>query len=507
METITQPNRAVLLPQGTQAGHRLHVYDALRAALKRAADLLISFFGLMFLSPVFLVIAAAIRRDSPGPVFYRGPRLGRAGREFKILKFRTMYETPASYDGLSLTAGDDTRITPLGRWLRDTKINELPQLWNVLLGQMSFVGPRPEDPAIAAGWPEDVRREVLSVRPGITSPSSVIYRNEEKLLSGSSVMDDYLQRILPEKLRLDQLYVRHPGLLADLDVFFMTLISLLPKLRTEDLPERLLFSGPFYNFVRRYLSWFAIDTLIAFTGITFATLMVRLYAPLNIGWGRCALMALAIALLLSVTNTFFGLKRITWRYASPAYVFDLGLSTFLTIGLLTIADVYLIPHRPIPLRILPDGAALVFVGFVIVRYRERILTGFASRWLDLRRSRTGLGERVLIVGAGECGELATWLLHKSRLSGAFTIAGFVDDDYHKQDCHINGYPILGGSRDIPTLVAKHNIGLILFAISTCSGADRERILAACRATPARLVLIPDLLGVLEQAIIPTPRIA
>jgi len=473
-----------------------------RPTLKRLVDVVLSFFGLLLLSPVFLLISTAIRRDSDGPVFFRGRRVGRFGKEFDILKFRTMYETPASYGGPHVTSRDDPRITPLGRWLRHTKLNELPQLWNVLVGEMSFVGPRPEDPAIAAGWPEDLRQEVLSVRPGITSPSSVLYRNEEQQLFGSAVMDDYLSRILPDKLRLDQLYVRHPGLLADLDVVFMTLVSLLPNLRSEAVPERLLFSGPLYNFVRRYLSWFVIDTLVAFLAIGFTCLLWRVYAPLEMGWGRAIVIALAIALLLGVTNTVMGLKRITWRYASPVYVFDLALSTFITLALLTLVDVYLLPQRVIPIRIMPLGACLVFAGFVIVRYRERLLTGLGSRWMAMRRSRSGIGERVLIVGAGECGELATWLLHKSRLSSAFTIAGYVDDDYHKQDYHINGYPILGSTRDIPALVAKHNVGLILFAISKCSESDRQRILDTCRSTPARLVLIPDLLGVLERAIVP-----
>ena len=96
------------------------------------------------------------RREGPGPVFYRGPRLGKNGRVFGILKFRTMYECPASYRGPRVTAQDDDRITPLGKWLRDTKLNELPQLWNVLVGEMSLVGPRPEDPEIVKTWPEGV---------------------------------------------------------------------------------------------------------------------------------------------------------------------------------------------------------------------------------------------------------------------------------------------------------------------------------------------------------------
>jgi lipopolysaccharide/colanic/teichoic acid biosynthesis glycosyltransferase len=145
-------------------------------------DIAVSLAALVVLAPFLGLIATAIRRDSPGPAFYRGARTGRGGKVFKILKFRTMYEMPASYSGPKVTAHDDPRVTPLGRWLRSTKLNELPQFWNVLMGEMSLVGPRPEDPTIVQNWPAPVRHEILSVRPGITSPASVLYRNEEALL-------------------------------------------------------------------------------------------------------------------------------------------------------------------------------------------------------------------------------------------------------------------------------------------------------------------------------------
>src|SRR5688572_4002474 len=135
-------------------------------SFKRAFDVCAAFWGLVFLSPFFILIAVRLKREGPGPVFYRGPRMGKDERVFHILKFRSMHEEAASYKGPGVTAQDDPRITPLGRWLRDTKLNELPQLWNVLIGEMSMVGPRPEDIAIARAWPEEVRREILSVRPG-----------------------------------------------------------------------------------------------------------------------------------------------------------------------------------------------------------------------------------------------------------------------------------------------------------------------------------------------------
>ena len=202
------------------------------AFAKRLTDILASGLGLLLLSPVFALIAIWLKREGPGPVFYRGRRMGRDGVEFGILKFRTMRPESAGEKGPSITARDDPRITPLGKWLRETKLNELPQLWNVLVGEMSLVGPAPKTLEIAAAWHPDVRREILSVRPGMTSPASVSYHDEEKRLHAASVMDEYLDTILPDKLRLDQLYVRHHNFMTDLDALFWTFVILIPASAT-----------------------------------------------------------------------------------------------------------------------------------------------------------------------------------------------------------------------------------------------------------------------------------
>ena len=213
--------------------------------LKRLIDGLVSGLLLLFLSPLFLYLAWRIKRDSPGPVFYRGLRTGKAGKEFNILKLRTMYEIPESYQGTQITAQDDPRITRVGRRLRDTKLNELPQLWNVFKGEMSLVGPRPEVPLIVEDWPEDARNEILSVRPGITSPASVLYYDEENRLSFGQVMQIYLDDVLPSKLRLDQLYIRYRSFLGDLDILFYTLLVLLPRFNKSSPPEENLLVGAY----------------------------------------------------------------------------------------------------------------------------------------------------------------------------------------------------------------------------------------------------------------------
>ena len=155
---------------------------------------------------------------------------------------------PNHTDGPRITSNNDNRITRFGKWLRDTKLNELPQLWNVMIGEMSLVGPRPEDADFTNQWPEEIRNKVLSVRPGITSPASIIYRDEEKQLDGINFLDDYLKKIMPDKLRLDLLYVDTHSFAADLDVIFMTLIAIVPMIRKKRIKEKTIFSGPLYGF-------------------------------------------------------------------------------------------------------------------------------------------------------------------------------------------------------------------------------------------------------------------
>ena len=306
--------------------------------VKRTFDILASFIGLMLLAPLFAIIAIEIKYTSPGPVFYRGKRLGRHGRIFGILKFRTMYEKISSYQGPPITAQDDPRITPMGKWLRDTKINELPQLWNVLVGDMSLIGPRPEDPDIAEAWPEDARMEILSVRPGITSPASVIYRNEETLLHNVNVVEDYLRSVLPTKLRLDQLYARNHSFLSDLDVLFWTALALIPGSLEAKIPESFLFWGPFARIYTRYITWFIADLVGAFLSVTFVGLLWRTGGPLNMGWLHASIIALGISTLFSLINAVTGINKIEWSRASPAETIDLAFtSAFATTLLILIS--------------------------------------------------------------------------------------------------------------------------------------------------------------------------
>jgi lipopolysaccharide/colanic/teichoic acid biosynthesis glycosyltransferase len=192
--------------------------------LKRAFDILASGIGLSVLSPVLLVIALAIKLTSSGPIFYHATRIGRDGDPFKLYKFRSMV-VDADKIGPAVTGAQDQRITPIGRLLRRTKFDEFPQLINVFIGDMSLVGPRPEAPKYVALY-NDEQRRVLDVRPGITSPASVEYRNEEALLTGDDWEQMYIEEVMPAKLAIDLQYVENPTLGRDIIIIFKTLRAL-----------------------------------------------------------------------------------------------------------------------------------------------------------------------------------------------------------------------------------------------------------------------------------------
>lgn len=193
-------------------------------ALKRAMDIVLSAFGIAVLSPVLLVIALAIVIDSKGGVFYRQVRVGKDGKEFRIFKFRTMI-SDADKRGLLITVGEDSRITRVGKILRKTKLDELAQLFNVFIGDMSFVGPRPEVPRYVAMY-TPAQRNVLLVRPGITDYASVAYRDENDLLEGASDPERvYIEEIMPAKLELNRQYLSSIGVWTDIKLIFATVLA------------------------------------------------------------------------------------------------------------------------------------------------------------------------------------------------------------------------------------------------------------------------------------------
>ncbi len=193
---------------------------------KRAMDIVLSACALAVLWPLLLLIALAIWIDDPGPVFYRQVRVGRNGKTFRIFKFRSMV-MDADKKGLAITVGRDSRITRVGTVLRKTKLDELAQLLNVILGQMSFVGPRPEVPKYVELY-TPYQRQVLLVRPGITDYASIAYRNENDLLAGAPNPETmYIEQIMPDKIELNMKYLREISPLADIRLILKTIVAVI----------------------------------------------------------------------------------------------------------------------------------------------------------------------------------------------------------------------------------------------------------------------------------------
>lgn len=196
---------------------------------KRLFDWIMSTLGLLMLAPVLLLIALAVKLDSPGPVFYRQERVGRHGKPFHIHKFRTMRHEPAG-QGLQITVGADSRITRVGSLLRSTKLDELAQLIDVWLGDMSLVGPRPEVPRYVAHYPADLKAKILSVRPGITDIASIEYRDESHVLARAVDPEyAYIHEVMPHKLALAASYVDQASVWMDIKLILRTIQAILIK--------------------------------------------------------------------------------------------------------------------------------------------------------------------------------------------------------------------------------------------------------------------------------------
>jgi hypothetical protein len=413
-----------------------------------------------------------------------------------------MYETAASYAGPKVTGVDDPRVTPIGRWLRDTKLNEFPQLWNVVRGDMSLVGPRPEDPDIVMNWTQEEREEILSVRPGITSPASVIYHEEEKMISLQNIMGVYLDEILPKKLRLDVLYARHRSFFADLDIIFLTATIFFPRIIKRTIPDNAFFSGFIHRFTSRFLSWLLVDTITAFIAIVFTGFFYRNQAPLNWGFVPLAVLSVPLSFLFGIVNAAWRLDKVVW---SRATIQD-ALKLFITSGIVTVMVMVLnylqfrydwLPYPPLPQSMLLTIGLMTIMGFMFMRFRIRFFNALTGGWSFLTRPSTAFGERVIIVGSGEGSQLALWLMNRSYFKYAFKIVGMVDDNPVLTGMRVEGCTILGETRDLPELIRKHHVGLL---ICTVQGVSCDYVNKLDK-TYLRVVALEDILTALYQVLL------
>jgi FlaA1/EpsC-like NDP-sugar epimerase/lipopolysaccharide/colanic/teichoic acid biosynthesis glycosyltransferase len=452
-------------------------------ALTRGLDLVAAGLGLLLLAPLFLVIALAVRLSSPGPVFYRAERAGRGGRPFKLYKFRSMVQD-AARRGPGITVKGDARVTRVGRVLRRSKLDELPQLLNVLRGEMSLVGPRPEDPRYLA-WYTPEQRQILAVRPGITSAASLHYREEDLLLAGDDPETVYRERILPHKLALELAYLRQRSLRSDLLLILCTVGAVG---RGPQLLEALL------KVRNRHL--LALD-LLALALLPALALALRLE---GFGWWPLTLPALGLFTLVALAiklPIFFGMGLYSryWRYAG---VNDLAVAmgaaslstlalTILFVDLHSLLAGYgLAMFRTVPII---DGllTALIITGY---RFGLRGL----YHWLRRQQGLLG-GRRVLVVGAGEGGLMVVRELRANPQLEMEPVA-FVDDDPAKIGAHVLGLPVMGPTARIPELVERYRIQRIVLAMPSVPLPRQRELLALCQSTGAATHNLPGVYEIL-----------
>ena len=463
---------------------------------KRVVDVLGAVGGLVVCAPLFVVIAILIKLDSQGPVLFRQVRVGRGFREFFLYKFRTM-ERDASKRGGAITIGEDPRVTRIGGYLRKLKLDELPQLFNVLKGDMSLVGPRPEVSYYVEKFREDYQ-DVLTVRPGLTDLASLKYIDEQALLGkAAKPEDEYTNKILPEKIRLAKLYIEHASFVFDLAVIAQTLLQLLGmrsvilKVTDRDnYDEVAVFeSSMIFHLLSKYRRPIIITLDLALIVLAnYSAFWLRFDGQIPSGDTQIFLKTLpALVVIRLIAFMVFRLNEGLWRYIS---IWDLKK---IIAGVLagTMAFYCLVnwgfnfPDYPRSIYIIDS---ILLVGFLCgVRIAVRL---FRERKV-LRKTK-----RVLIIGAGDAGENIVREM-QTHSTSSYTPIGFVDDDESKVATRIHGVKVLGTRQDLSSILHAHKPEEVLVALPGTHSAVLREITAMLAPFTVRIKTLPNLGDILE----------
>ena len=454
--------------------------------MKRTLDVLVAAVGLFLLWPLFLVIAIVIKLTSRGPALFRQERIGRALRPFTILKFRTMVED-AVEQGPSLPTADDPRITRVGAFLRRSKLDELPSLVNVLRGEMSLVGPRPELSEYVVHH-RDAFREILSVRPGMTDVASLIYRDEDSLLARSETPEEtYLHVILPEKIRLSKQYTRDATLFGDLKLLAATAVYSLYPVRALD---------GLFELLARYHA--AVATIVQATLIVGANALAYLLRFDGLlPESEIRVFALGLPVLLALRLAWihaFGLFRDIWRYSGMRDMQSVVASTAL--GSLSFWLITMI----VPSLATYSRAVIVLDALLCAA----LLAGvrLARRGHEAVRNERLVRKKVLVIGSGRPVERVVREMVSSRFSEGRAI-GVVDGDDYNIGLELHGVPILGTEAQLEAIVRDSDPDELVVA---CNGSakHRDELVDRCRRLGRPFRLVPDLSEILAGQSIADP---
>ncbi|MFZ1745438.1 MAG: polysaccharide biosynthesis protein [Nitrospirales bacterium] len=463
---------------------------------KRVVDTLGAFLGLVVCTPLFVVLAILIKMDSRGPVLFRQVRVGRGFRPFCLYKFRTM-ASDASKKGGELTIGEDPRVTRIGRFLRQLKLDELPQLFNVLIGDMSLVGPRPEVAYYVEKFKEDYH-DVLTVRPGLTDLASLKYIDEQGMLGKvEKPEDEYTNTILPEKIRLAKLYIEHASLAFDLAVIAQTLLQLLGlrsvilKVTDRDNHDEVAFleGSVIFQLITKYRRPIIITLDLALIVLAYyLAFWLRFDGHIPENSSQLLLKTLpGLLVIRGIAFMIFRLNEGLWRYIS---IWDLKkitggvlAGTIVFYGLVKWG--YGLTGYPRSIFIIDS---ILLVGFLCgIRLAVRI---FRERKV-LRKTK-----RVLIIGAGDAGENIVREM-QSHSTSSYTPIGFVDDDVSKVSKRIHGVKVLGTRQDLSRILHTHKPEEVLVALPGTNSAVLRDITALLAPFNVRIKTLPNLGDILE----------
>ncbi|MDD5070949.1 MAG: SDR family NAD(P)-dependent oxidoreductase [Candidatus Omnitrophica bacterium] len=452
---------------------------------KRLVDIFAAILSLFFLFPLFLFIALIIKLDSKGPVFFKQKRVGLKGKIFSILKFRTM----TLGEGLPITREGDSRITAFGRFLRNIKLDEIPQFINVLFGDLSLIGPRPEVPQIVAYYNAN-QLKILDYKPGLISPATLEFIREEEFLKGDNYLDIYLSKVMPKKIESDYKYFKKDkDFFSDLKLIGRVLRQLIGSVRSV---KRLIFAK-IYGLLNKAL------TLIKYLIDVFLT-VICLWLAYYIRFegivpsGQILLFQRTMFIFVPgflISHYLFGLTKGIWRYISIKDVQKIVLSILTGNGVSMLLG-FLILHTTminIPRSVYIINGFLLFFSITGVRVLYRIIYDKFGR---PRRK----NENVLIVGDKD---IAVSLLYSVRqdFNHSFNVVGFISQQAERIGSTINAIPILGLVSHIQRLVNEKNVKYIFIAIGQASNDEMKKIIKISQKTNAQVRIVPTMLDVVD----------
>jgi len=470
---------------------------------KRALDLVLASLGLLILSPLSVLCAIAVWLTSRGPIFFRQVRPGLDGRPFKLFKFRTMRQG-AEKSGAAVVVPKDSRLTPIGALLRRTKLDEIPQLINVLLGDISLVGPRPRPQEnIDFRRPEECA--LLNVRPGITSYATVYHHSEEEYCNQQKDPHAAYQEIQTHKCHLDAAYLEDISFLVDIKLILLTLALVMPG---KGKPEKTKFGtlkvGPYSRATKMLLegSFCALAVWLAYW------LRFDEHMPQARHVQRDLFIVLLPLTRLTV-NRILGAYNMVWRYVNRVDARILIMNhAVISIALLFLR--LMLPEAAprlsllsVPVGVIVPEYLLVVCGTLGIRLLRRTLYEANHRY---QPSPPTEHRRILILGAGLTGlEIALAMARRPHLE----VVGFVDDDPSKLGCVIGGFRVLVDSRRLSDTLSVHKITDLIICAQSIPQPHLRRIREACRSLGVLEHLIPTLdqvlsLGQMHQEAVVAP---